>query len=189
MIAILCRVRSGRSFGHSNFKIASSYFFCIKAAFPVSGLLTPFLLVVSSIGCLFPLCGLEIETFEHLFMRCQISCFVWHDSPWLIHMDLVGSISFPILVQCLLLPHRFFRVDKAFLHQFVLCASLVLDSIWHLRNDVVHNQIQPDLLALLSFIRRRYGENLFAWAIVFVSSSLVWLPLPLGCLNATLMLL
>lgn len=85
-------------------------------------------------------------------MRCQISRFVWHDAPWPIHLDLVGSIPFPVLVQRLLFLHRFFRVDKASLHQFVLCASLVLDSIWHLRNNAVHNQVQPNPLSIHIFM-------------------------------------
>lgn len=96
--------------------------------------------------------------------------------------------SFTVFVSHLLEPHKFFGVAKDSLHRFVLCAALLLNSIWHLRNDVVHNQVLLDPWQLLSTIRRRYGEHCLAWTDLSVGSAVGWSPPPVGGLNATLML-
>lgn len=58
-----------------------------------------------------------------------------------LHMDLVPPWSFPIFVQQLLSPHKFFGVAKSSFWNFILYAAILLDSVWHLRNDVVHNGV------------------------------------------------
>lgn len=105
MISILCRVRIGRRSDLYESKIGS-----LQAALPVRRLLAPFLSSTSSIGCLCPLRGLALESTEHLFMRCQIARFAWHESPWPLHMELVGDISFVAFVKHLVMPHWFFGV-------------------------------------------------------------------------------
>lgn len=155
----------------------------LQAALPIQGLLAPFLSSTSSVGFLCPLCGLAMETTEHLFMRCQLARFAWHESSWPLHMKLVIEILFAVFVKQLIMTHRFFGIGKASLQHFMLCPYIVLDSIWHLRNEVVHKLARPDLLVLIASIRRRFGEHLVAWAKVSPSACLVWLPPPLGGVN------
>lgn len=121
-------------------------------------------------------------------MKCHIAQFAWHESPWPLHMHLVGDISFVVFVKHLIMPHRFFGVAKSRFQNFVLCIAIILDLIWHLRNDVVHNLARPDPLVLIGSIHRHFNDHLAAWDEVLPSSSLAWVPPPWGRLNALLML-
>lgn len=75
-----------------------------------------------------------------------------------------------MFVKQLLTGHTFFGIPKSSSQCFILCASLLLDSLWHLRNEVVHNHVPPDTGVLISTVRRRFGEHDSASDVSSVSS-------------------
>lgn len=109
-----------------------------------------------------PLCGLGIETTEHLFLRCKVARVVWREAPWPLQVDLIPDISFAVFMKQLLFPHSFFGVVKASVQHYILCAALILDSIWFLRNEVVHSEATPHPWVLINNVSRRFHEHVVA---------------------------
>lgn len=161
---------------------------CLQSALPLRGFLSQFVVSDDRLAGLCSLCGLEIEMAEHLFLRCQIARVVWREAPWPIQVDLIPSVPLAVFVNQLLYAHHFFGIAKSSLHPFILCAALLMDSLWHLRNEVVHCSATPDPLVLLASLWRHFSEHVLAWDMVSLSSSFGWIPPLLGCLNATWML-
>lgn len=49
-------------------------------------------------------------------------------------------------------------------NKFIVFIAVVIDSIWYVRNMVVHQNLTLDIPQLLKDIRRGYEEQLSAWA-------------------------
>ncbi|KAM6550789.1 hypothetical protein CsatB_000597 [Cannabis sativa] len=101
-----------------------------------------------------PLCGLGDETMEHLFLTCDVAMHLWHSSPWGIFP--VGDTGIRVwdwVKFIWSLNKRGLRVEDVFLY-----ASIVVDNIWRLCNDVVHNHCSPNIHNCIDLICSSYAE-------------------------------
>ncbi|KAM6540555.1 hypothetical protein CsatB_005002 [Cannabis sativa] len=138
------------------FFLAPLVFYCT-----FTSLLSSALLVRAVIGKRFhiedtscPLCGLSEESFEHLFLSCDVEFHFWRSSPWSI---------FPVCDTCICvwdwikficdLNNRGVRVDDVFFY-----ASIVVDTIWRVHNEKVHNNCPPDLKKCIDNICISYAD-------------------------------
>uniref|UniRef100_A0A803PL06 Reverse transcriptase domain-containing protein n=1 Tax=Cannabis sativa TaxID=3483 RepID=A0A803PL06_CANSA len=82
----------------------------------------------------FPLCGLEVETMEHLFLACNVASHLWRSSPWGIFPISDSGIRLWDWVKFL------WDLNKKGIneHEVFLYASLIVDMIWRTRNDKEH---------------------------------------------------
>lgn len=87
-----------------------------------------------------------------------------------VHAPLQDWFSF-ILEPCNLPQHC--RADWQF---FILYIAVVLDSIWFVRNLVVHHNQEVALQNTIDLILRRYDEQVYAWHSHKVCSLPRWLP-------------
>uniref|UniRef100_A0A803QB20 Reverse transcriptase zinc-binding domain-containing protein n=1 Tax=Cannabis sativa TaxID=3483 RepID=A0A803QB20_CANSA len=101
-----------------------------------------------------PLCGIGEETMEHLFLSCDVSMHLWRSSPWGIYPICNAGIRAWDWVKFIWnLNSRGIRVDEVFLY-----ASIVVDTIWRLRNDIIHNSARLDVLKCIDVICISYAE-------------------------------
>lgn len=68
---------------------------------------------------------------------------------------------------------------------FALNATVVLDSLWFLRNKITHEGARVDISGLIDTIKRRYAdaEHSYAWGVVGRGSGLRWVPPVVGFLK------
>lgn len=74
---------------------------------------------------------------------------VWRGSIWPLMIERFVDNTIADFVLGLLYAPRTFGVSKANCRNFILAAPLVLDSLWFLRNDVVHNKAPIDPLVVI----------------------------------------
>lgn len=55
---------------------------CLHSALPLRGLIARFQSLGAPLLTICPLCGMDIEYAEHLFINCQVACVVWLEFPW-----------------------------------------------------------------------------------------------------------
>ncbi|XP_060972636.1 uncharacterized protein LOC133038486 [Cannabis sativa] len=78
-----------------------------------------------------PLCGRGEETFEHLFLSCEVAFHLWRSSPWGIYPVCNTGIQPWDWVKFIWdLKHKGVNADDVFLY-----ASITVDTIWRIRND------------------------------------------------------
>ncbi|XP_060967375.1 uncharacterized protein LOC133035547 [Cannabis sativa] len=101
-----------------------------------------------------PLCGVGEETMEHLFLTCDVAMHLWRSSPWGIFPVCESGIRVWDWVKFIWnLNNRGVRAEDVFLY-----ASIVVDNIWRMRNDVVHNNSPPDVLHCIDIICSSFAE-------------------------------
>ncbi|XP_060965460.1 uncharacterized protein LOC133034396 [Cannabis sativa] len=89
-----------------------------------------------------PLCGLGEESMEQLFLSCDVAMHLWRSSPWGIYPICNTGIRIWDWVKFLWnLNSRGIRVEEVFLY-----ASIVVETIWKVRNDFIHNNSHLDVL-------------------------------------------
>lgn len=86
----------------------------------------------------------EVESAEHLFLRCQVARVVWRGSIWPLLIERFVDSNVADFILGFLYASRTFGIPKADCHNFILAAALVLDSLWFLRNDVIQNKATVD---------------------------------------------
>ncbi|XP_060968465.1 uncharacterized protein LOC133036015 [Cannabis sativa] len=101
-----------------------------------------------------PLCGGGEETMEHLFLTCDVAMHLWPSSPWGIFPMCDSGIRVWDWVKFIWsLNNRGVKAEDVFLY-----ASIVVDNIWRMRNDAVHNNIPPDILKCIDIICSSFAE-------------------------------
>ncbi|KAM6590718.1 hypothetical protein CsatA_013323 [Cannabis sativa] len=102
-----------------------------------------------------PFCGLAEETVEHLFLTCDVAMHLWRSSPWGIFPVCNTGIRVWDWVKFIWsLNKRGIRVEDVFLY-----ASIIVDNIWRMRNEVVHNNSTPDIIKCMDQIGFSYAES------------------------------
>ncbi|KAB1199595.1 hypothetical protein CJ030_MR0G020163 [Morella rubra] len=153
---------------------------CAQNALPMRGVVAHIVNSDSDQQCLCSLCGLEAESAEHLFLRCQVARVVWHGSFWPLLIERFVDSNIAEFILGLLYASRTFGIPKVDCRNFTLAAALVLDSLWYLCNDVIHNKATIDPFVVIQTTRRGYLEHSLAWNAVEVASGLFWRPSPVG---------
>ncbi|XP_060968744.1 uncharacterized protein LOC133036241 [Cannabis sativa] len=101
-----------------------------------------------------PLCGRGEETFEHLFLTCEVAFHLWKSSPWGIYPVCNTGIRPWDWVKFIWdLKHKGVYVDDVFLY-----ASIIVDTIWRTRNDKVHNNSPVDVKRCIDSICNSYAD-------------------------------
>lgn len=85
---------------------------CMHSALPLRGLLARFQPLGDPLLALCPLYELEVESAEHLFLRCQLAQVVCLKCLWPLKVDCLPSLPFSEFVHHLTLPSRYFGVRK-----------------------------------------------------------------------------
>uniref|UniRef100_A0A803PQ85 Reverse transcriptase zinc-binding domain-containing protein n=1 Tax=Cannabis sativa TaxID=3483 RepID=A0A803PQ85_CANSA len=102
-----------------------------------------------------PLCGMEVETLEHLFLSCNVASHLWRSSPWRIFSICDTGIRMWDWVKFLCdLKKKGINEHEAFLF-----ASLTIDTIWRTRNDKVHNNCPVDIFKCIDTIRVSFTDH------------------------------
>lgn len=66
-----------------------------------------------------------------------------------------------------------FGIPKSDCRNFILRTAIILDSIWYLRHDVVHNQFDVDSMTVIQSIQCRYLDHSLSWSEVEKASGVV----------------
>ncbi|XP_042964528.1 uncharacterized protein LOC122298726 [Carya illinoinensis] len=128
---------------------------------PTRDHLKHFIPTLSSTNC--PLCDGTEETLLHLFVECPVSRILWSQSSWPLNLSPLGLSSMKDWMQFVLNPMRKLGLTTQEEHSFKIFAGLILDFIWRLRNDTVHNQKVWSIQQISSQLNLSYEENLQAW--------------------------
>ncbi|XP_060965503.1 uncharacterized protein LOC133034433 [Cannabis sativa] len=101
-----------------------------------------------------PLCGMGEESFEHLFLSCDLAFHLWRSSPWGIFPVCDIGIRVWDWVKFIWdLNKRGIEANDVFLY-----ASIVVDTIWRVRNEKVHNNCSPDIIKCIDNICTSYAD-------------------------------
>ncbi|XP_060969472.1 uncharacterized protein LOC133036759 [Cannabis sativa] len=101
-----------------------------------------------------PFCGRGEETVKHLFLTCDVAMHLWRSSPWGIFPVSDNGIRVWDWVKFIWsLNNKGVRVEDVFLY-----ASIVVDNIWRMRNEVVHNNSPPHVLKCIDIICSSFAE-------------------------------
>jgi hypothetical protein len=109
-----------------------------------------------------PLCNLEEESYSHIFLKCQAVRLIWFGLNWGIHPDSFTAssgleflelvINPPICIDLRITP-------KSLRAQTSIQLALTLESIWLLRNQVVHNDGKLNHLVIVKNLEARLLEH------------------------------
>ncbi|XP_060961858.1 uncharacterized protein LOC115709516 [Cannabis sativa] len=101
-----------------------------------------------------PLCGVCEESIEYLFLSCDVALHFWHSSPWGIYPVCDTGIRAWDWVKFIWdLKYKGASVDDIFLY-----ASIIVDTIWRVRNDKVHNNCLVDFNKYFDNICTSYAD-------------------------------
>ncbi|XP_060962046.1 uncharacterized protein LOC115719437 [Cannabis sativa] len=107
---------------------------------------------IEDLGC--PLCGLMEESMEHLFLSCDVALRLWRSSPWGIYPVCDNGIRVWDWVKFMWnLNKRGLRTEDVFLY-----ASIVVDNIWRMHNEVIHNNTAPNVMKCIGSISTYFVE-------------------------------
>ncbi|XP_042950095.1 uncharacterized protein LOC122282210 [Carya illinoinensis] len=128
---------------------------------PTRERLKSFIPSLTSINC--PLCDEAEETLLHLFIACPISRILWSQSKWPLNLTSLGLSSIKDWIQFILFPKVKLSLTTEEEHPFRIFAALILDFIWRLRNEKIHNQKDISLQKISQQLNLSYEENMHAW--------------------------
>lgn len=83
-------------------------------------------------------CKQQEETYEHLFLSCTVSSMVWWHGPWPMRTDGFSRSSITDWLQFLLDARNLPQSDQDRWPSLMLAVAITLDSLWWVRNQVVH---------------------------------------------------
>ncbi|KAM6571276.1 hypothetical protein CsatA_015356 [Cannabis sativa] len=91
---------------------------------------------------------------EHMFLSCEVAMHLWRSSPWGIYPICNTGIRMWDWVKFIWnLNSRGIRVEEVFLY-----ASIVVEIIWKVRNDLIHNNSQLNVLKCIDQVCNSYAE-------------------------------
>ncbi|KAM6559138.1 hypothetical protein CsatA_028377 [Cannabis sativa] len=101
-----------------------------------------------------PICGVEEESMEHLFLKCDLAFHLWPSSPWGIFPVLGTGVRMWDWVKFIWnLNSKGVNTDEVFLY-----ASIVVDTIWRVRNDKVHNNNLDNVKRCIDYIHHSFAD-------------------------------
>ncbi|XP_030479460.1 uncharacterized protein LOC115696712 [Cannabis sativa] len=94
------------------------------------------------------------ESVEHLFLSCDVAQHLWRSSPWGIYPVCDTGIRVWDWVKFIWdLKYKGANVDDIFLY-----ASIIVDTIWRVRNDKIHNNCSVDFNKCFDIICTSYAD-------------------------------
>ena len=110
------------------------------------------------------LCEDPLESIIHLFTSCPVARAIWFGSCCNIRIDNMKVRSCEDLLKMVVdpasSPNQFSFIDKHLSHQISLHMALTLETIWSLRNQMIHNGDQVKLLSIIKNLDARVLEHM-----------------------------
>lgn len=132
---------------------------------------------------LFPLCKSKIETVEHLAFQCLFVKILWAEAFWPLRVEGMQNLDIRAWMVLILNASSALSLPLVKDDDFTLQAAIILHVIWHARNLVVHEDLQPTPFSLVTSLKRRFIEHRAAWQAHNQLPHLSWCPPLEGCLK------
>ena len=110
-----------------------------------------------------PLCNVEKETVNHLFLSCHFSRVLWRNSPWPLDIAVFADKPIQTWIGAILSPHDSLAIPYDQAPDFLLFAVPAMDSVWFSRNRVVHGDEPVQTMTLLTTTQKLFLEHPAAW--------------------------
>ncbi|KAK4484398.1 hypothetical protein RD792_006977 [Penstemon davidsonii] len=116
-----------------------------------------FLFSVNNVNC--PICDLEEESIDHLFLRCPFAKSVWFNSKWCFRIDSFSHEPISGLLNTLLDPKSRLFPSEVVRLEFLIFAALAMESIWNFRNCICHDKPIVEQNKFISLLEKKaYGH-------------------------------
>jgi hypothetical protein len=128
-----------------------------------------------------PICNGPQETIQHIFLDCIVAKAIWRSSPWALDTSVFAGMPISEWIKALINPHYFLNISCEDVQKFQLSAVIVLDAIWRVRNDKVHNGSVIDLQGIIAQIRSTFDIHSRVWVDKSMGES--WSCPPVGAIK------
>ena len=135
---------------------------------------------IPNISC--PVCGEEVETVEHVFIRCPITVQAWANSVWPLNMDVFKDMNIDQWIKIIINPLEKLKIQGKEAREFSLFAAVHCDQVWKNRNQTVWGNQPVDSIKLSIQINKVFIQHKQAWQSILgeKENSPSWKPPPLG---------
>jgi hypothetical protein len=106
---------------------------------------------------------------------------IWRSSPWALDTSVFAGMPISEWIKALINPHYFLNIPCEDVQMFQLSAVIVLDVIWRVRNDKVHNRSVIYLQGIIAQIRSTFDIHSRVWVNKSMSES--WSCPPVGAVK------
>ena len=103
------------------------------------------------------ICNQEVDTCCHLFFKCPVAKATWHSTCWGLHVDKIQIASCEDIINLVLNPPQA-SCPTEYSWMISLNMVIVLDEIWQLRNRILYQDEQVDILRTIRQVNYRYNE-------------------------------
>ncbi len=104
-----------------------------------------------------PLCNTAIENERHLFLDCPLSRAIWFGVNWSMRSDAIYAANSLEILNWVIDPPLFGQ-DASMKSHYSLVWALTLETIWNLRNKVLHGNEIPKLTTIICGLEQRVHE-------------------------------
>ncbi|KAL0017509.1 hypothetical protein SO802_004578 [Lithocarpus litseifolius] len=106
--------------------------------------------------------GIDVEICTHLFFKCPVARAIWFASRWGLKLDNAPVNSCEDIIKMVTKPLKHGMYGQQHNKEEILKLSLYLaynlDAIWNLRNQILHNGGQANIIATARNIENRFQE-------------------------------
>lgn len=110
-----------------------------------------------------PICCTFEDTREHLFLGCWFSVYLWRSGPWPINSEVFASQPLEHWIKFILDPSNLPATDRDRWPDLMLAVVLTVDSIWTVRNKIIHGEKSMDILMTIRSVKNRFAAHKEAW--------------------------
>uniref|UniRef100_A0A2N9HU89 Reverse transcriptase zinc-binding domain-containing protein n=1 Tax=Fagus sylvatica TaxID=28930 RepID=A0A2N9HU89_FAGSY len=110
-----------------------------------------------------PVCKQEDETIIHLFYKCPISRAIWFSNPWSLHSDAFLVTNHKELAMLVIDPPIIPSTStpiKSLKEQSTIQLALTIDTIWQLRNQQEHSDVQLNFFSTIKTLETKIWEQI-----------------------------
>lgn len=127
-------------------------------ALPTQSILARFI----QISPVCPLCNLEDESLDHLFLKCPFSLCIWRKAHWPLNLDALNLSSVVAWIKIIINPVRRLNLLLFDEHAFMLFAAFAMDIVWFARNQKIHNLTPADPNQIFRRVQSSLRQHLLA---------------------------
>uniref|UniRef100_A0A2N9F619 Reverse transcriptase zinc-binding domain-containing protein n=2 Tax=Fagus sylvatica TaxID=28930 RepID=A0A2N9F619_FAGSY len=109
-----------------------------------------------------PFCRGCEELIDHLFFKCSVSRALWFGTSWAIQSCHLTVLNYEDILQLIIEPHVVSNTTldmQRLREQTSIQIATTLDSIWNLRNQVVHQDYKFNILVIIKNLESRILEH------------------------------
>ena len=109
-----------------------------------------------------PICESDVEICTYLFFKCPVARAIWAASRWGLKLNHAPVNSCEDIIKMVTEPlkHGMYgqQHNKEEILKLSLYMAFTLDAIWNLRNQILHNGGQANIIATARNIENRFQE-------------------------------